>query len=232
MDPTEVPNYFKGDYKEINKRLSNVKWLSELTSDFITDYIKFCTILVSAMEGCIPEYNSKKKTRNIYLTPEAIRKKDLKNKLWQKYTRSRGDYDRRRYNKVKNELRSLTRKLKLKFEANIVANIKTSPKSFCSYVKSRTKAKSKIPVLTKPDGTEAISSSDKAETFNNFFSSNFTDERLEDIPESTEEYFLGDYLDGFIITPKMVSENIQGLNLGKSPGSDGWRPSQYFSKNR
>ena len=95
IDPTKVPNYFKGDYKEINKRLSNVKWLSELTSDFITDYIKFCMILVSAMEGCIPEYNSKKKTRNIYLTPEALRKKDLKNKLWQKYTRSRGNYDRR-----------------------------------------------------------------------------------------------------------------------------------------
>ena len=72
IDPTKVPNYFKGDYKEINKRLSNVKWLSELTNDFITDYIKFCMILVSAMEGCIPEYNSKKKTRNIYLTPEYI----------------------------------------------------------------------------------------------------------------------------------------------------------------
>ena len=176
------------------------------------------------MEGCIPEYNSKKKTRNIYLTPEALREKDLKNKLWQKYTRSRGNYDRRRYNKVKNELRSLTRKLKLKFEANIAANIKTSPKSFWSYVKSKAKAKSKIPVLTKPDGTEAISSSDKAETLNNFFSSNFTDERIEDIPESTEEYFLGDYLDGFIITPKMVSEKIQGLNPGKSPGPDLWHP--------
>ena len=63
-------------------------------------------------------------------------------------------------------------------------------------MKSKTKAKSKIPVLTKPDGTEAISSSDQAETLNNFFSTNnFTDEGLEDIPESTEEYFLGDYLD-------------------------------------
>ena len=51
-----------------------------------------------------------------------------------------------------------------------------------------------------------------------------TGERLEDIPESTEEYFLGDYLDGFIITPKMLSEKIQGLNPGKSPGPDGWHP--------
>ena len=55
IDPTKEPNYFKGDYKEINKRLSNVNWLSELTSGFTTDYIKFCTILMSAREGCIPE---------------------------------------------------------------------------------------------------------------------------------------------------------------------------------
>ena len=224
IDPTKLPNYFKGNYNEINKRLSNINWLSELTSDLITDYIKVCTILACAIDGCIPEYNSKKKTRNIYLTPEAIRKKDLKNKLWQKYTRSRANYDRRQYNKVKNELRALTRKLKLKFEANIAANIKTLPKSFLSYVKSKTKPKSKIPVLTKPDGTEAISSFDKAGTLNKFFSSNFTDERIEDIPESTEEYFLGHYLDGFIITPKMVSKKIQGLNPGKSPGPAGWHP--------
>ena len=64
------------------------------------------------MEGCIPEYNSRKKTRNIYLTPEAIRKKDLKNKLWQKYTRSRGNYDRRRYNNVKNELKIFNKEVK------------------------------------------------------------------------------------------------------------------------
>ena len=89
-------------------------------------------------------------------------------------------------------------------------------------MKSKTKAKSKIPVLIKPDNMDAISSSDKVKTLDNFFSSNFTDERLEDIPESTEEYFLGDYLDGFIITPKMVSEKIQGLNPGKSPGPDLW----------
>ena len=160
----------------------------------------------------------------MYLTPEAIRKKDLKNKLWQKYTRSRGNYDLGRYRKVKNELRSLTRKLKQKFEANIAANIKTSPKSFWSYVKTKTKAKSKIPVLIKPDGTEAISAYDKAETFNNFFSSSFTEERLEDISDSTEENFLGDYLDGFIITHEMVREKIHGLKPGKSPGPDGWHP--------
>ena len=41
------------------------------------------------MEGCIPD-KSKRKEKNIYLTPEAIRKKNLKNKLLKRYTRTRG----------------------------------------------------------------------------------------------------------------------------------------------
>ena len=82
------------------------------------------------MEGCVPEYKQDQKKKNIYLTPEAIRKKNLKNKLWNRYTRTRNNYDRTRYKVVKNELRALTRKLRLQFEGNIAQNIKTSPKSF------------------------------------------------------------------------------------------------------
>ena len=113
--------------------------------------------------------HSKRKEKNIYLTPEAIRKKNLKNKLW-------------RYQdipelevitiacglSVKNELRSLTRKLKLEFERRLAHNIKTSPKSFCSYVKTKTNTRSKIPPLKKTNNSEAVTSIDKAETLNTF----------------------------------------------------------------
>ena len=34
------------------------------------------------MEGCIPEYKSGLSKKNIYLTPEAIHKKNLKNIQW------------------------------------------------------------------------------------------------------------------------------------------------------
>ena len=82
------------------------------------------------MDGCIPDYYTKRKTKNIYLTAEAIRKKNLKSKLWRRYIRTRSNRNRTRFNTVKNELRSLTRKLRLKFENTIAQNIKTSPKSF------------------------------------------------------------------------------------------------------
>ena len=73
------------------------------------------------MDGCIPEYHRQRKTKNVYLTatPEAIRKKNLKNKLWRRCIRTRSNYDRTRFITVKNELRSPTRNLRLKFENTI-----------------------------------------------------------------------------------------------------------------
>ena len=188
----------------------------------------FVEILDSSMEGCKPEYKSGLSQKTIYLTSEAIRKKNLKSKLWRRYTKNKSSYDKRRYNTVKNELRSLTRKLRLEFDKSIVQNIKCSPKSFWAYVKSKTKKNCKIPPLTKTDGSEATTSIDKAETLNNFFSSNFTEERLDDILNDSES-FLGEYLDSIIITEQMVQVKIQEMKPGKSPGPDGLHP--VFLKN-
>ena len=113
------------------------------------------------------------------MTPEAIRKKELKNKLWRRYKRSRCDYDHSRYTKIKNELRSLTRNLRMQFEKGIAVDIKISPKKCWSNVKSEMKTRSKIPVLVKDDGTEAVTSPEKAEALNSYFSSNFTTENME-----------------------------------------------------
>ena len=62
------------------------------------------------------------------MTPEAIRKKDLKNKLWRRYKRSRCDYGHSIYTKIKNELRLLTRNLRMQFEKGIADDIKILPK--------------------------------------------------------------------------------------------------------
>ena len=37
--------------------------------------------LEDAMDGCVPEYKNERKKKNLYLTTEATRKKELKNKL-------------------------------------------------------------------------------------------------------------------------------------------------------
>ena len=113
----------------------------------------------------------------------------------------------------------MTRKLRLKFEHNIVHDIKASPKKFWSYVKSRTKTKSKIPNLKK-----AKTESEKADVLNDFFASTFTNENMEGIPIIEPYPFLGEYLDTFVISQEMVQTKLEQLNEGKTPGPYKWHP--------
>ena len=217
-------NHFEADFTTIRDRLSKVNWIPKLHGDFKTGYIEFCNILEEATEGCIPQYRKSTKRKNIYLTPEAIRKKDLKNKLWRRYKKSKCGYDRTRYIRIKNELRTMTRTLRLQCEYNIAQDVKNSPKKFWSYVNSKTKVRSKIPNLRKADGTEATTAIAKAEILNKFFSSIFTTEMLVDSLVNHDTPFLGDYLNSFTITPEMVRDKLHDLNPEKSPGPDGWHP--------
>ena len=131
----------------IRESISQVNWVTQVRGSFLNAYLSFLKVLETAMDSCIPRYKNVKSKKNIYMTTKAIRKKDLKNRLWRRYKGSGCDYDRSRYTKVKNELRSLTRKLRMQFEKGIAENIKVSPKKCWSYVK--TKTRSKIPILMK-----------------------------------------------------------------------------------
>ena len=52
----------------------------------------------------------------------------------------------------------------MQFEKGIADDIKISPTKFWSYVKSKMKTRSKIPIRVKEDGIEAVTASEKAET--------------------------------------------------------------------
>ena len=217
------PNYYKADYETIIKRLERVNWTLELKSDFNQMYRKFLSILLKAIEDCIPQKPRRSKKKNIYMTRDTLKLKDLKAKLWKRYKSTNTYYDRERYRKVKNELRATTRHLRKEFERNLAKNVKDQPKKFWAYVNSRTKTRSKIPPLQTDDGGKANSAAEKAEALNNFFSSVFTDESLDNIPDEGP-VFRGDYLDIFEITPEMVLKKLQDLNPNKTPGPDGWHP--------
>ena len=73
------------------------------------------------------------------------------------------------------------------------------------------------------NGTTASPSKEKAETLNEFFSSVFTDEQLDNIPEERYE-FLGNYLRTFVISQERVEAKLAKLNPSKTPGPDKWHP--------
>ena len=77
----KVSNYFKANYAIIKQRPSLSKWTYVVNGDFIATYINFIKVLESALDGCVPDYKFQLKKKNIYLTLEAICKKNLKKAL-------------------------------------------------------------------------------------------------------------------------------------------------------
>ena len=179
------------------------------------------------MEGCVPKKILGKKQKSIYLSQDTIKLKDKKAKLWRQYKKTRGNYDLMQYKRAKNKLRSLTRSQRINFENNLAKDIKAQPKKFWAYVKSRTKTRCKIPSLRTKE-SKASTAAEKAEALNNFFSSVFTDENLDNIPDENDN-LARQHLANFEITTDSVLKKLNDLNAGKSPGPDKWHP--VFLKN-
>ena len=70
--------------------------------------------------------------------------KNKKLRLWKKNKATRSTFDRKNYNQCKNELRSLSRKLRRDFEIYLSKGMKKKPKLFWSYAKSRLKTGNKL----------------------------------------------------------------------------------------
>ena len=153
--------------------------------------------------------------------------KNKKGRLWLRYLASNSRYDRKNYIKCKNDLRQLTRELRRDDEQKLARIAKSKPKAFWKYAKSRLKTKPQIPALSKPDGSKASTPKDKAETLNAYFSSVFTVEDIQNIPETTS-CVVEEVLQTIEITPTVVRKKLHDLNLNKSPRHDKWHP--YFLK--
>jgi hypothetical protein len=108
------------------------------------------------------------------------------------------------------------------FEKNIAKNAEKIPKAFFLYASSKCKSKDGISDL-KVDQRKISSDEGKATVLNQFFSSVFTDEDLNSIPD-IEERPVGSYLTGFEIHEEEVLMRLVVLNTNKSRGPDGFRP--------
>jgi len=105
--------------------------------------------------------------------------------MWTRYIETRDQIYLNRYKYYRNKLRSETRKLQRLEQYNFSAQCKQNPKKFWNYVKNKTSVRSEISdIIIEQDGEqkELTENYDKAQAFNNYFSSVFTIESHLRIP--------------------------------------------------
>ena len=180
-----------------------------------------------AVKGNIPLKRNSSRKKNIFMTAKTLKLKDLKLKQWNKYKQTKSIADFNIFKISRDQLRSTTRRLRKEFELKLTADIKRKPKPFWKYIKSRLKTCPDIPTLNLSNEQQSVTSLEKAVFLNNYFSSVFTEETTENIPEARLQ-FEGIPLTTVDFSPQTVKEKILKLNENKSPGPDSVHP--FFVK--
>ena len=157
--------------------------------------------------------------RPAWLSQNILRAIRRKKRLW---TKAKSGECVEEYRKEEKSIRNMIRKAKRNFEKKIAdgsAKDGISKRKFFSYVKRRTKCRSSIGPLRDGEGLVISDSKAMSTTFNNYFSSVFTREDAENVPEP-EQRHQGQTLNEVKVTVKKVRKKIRSLRRGAAAGPD------------
>ena len=162
------------------------------------------------------------------MTEKNLLKIKKKNRLWSKKRKSLASEEEKiTYNKLRNQIRRLTRKAKKNTERNIANNAKANPKMFWKYSQSKLKTRANIPDLESiDDNGEIIYAKDdksKADQFQSYFGGVYTKEPDGNMPLFDERQY-EEAIDKLIISEEIILKKLKKLKTNKSPGPDKVHP--------
>ena len=216
-------NYFKADYNQIRNKINELGWEELLGWDNVDDiWVRLKSNLLDLRDKFIGRKRNQK-VKCKWLTKEVQRLREAKKKAWIKYQKS--NRNKKFYEEYKTKLRQSVRenkRAKLAFETKLANNIKTDCKSFYSYVSSKSRSNSKIGSLKDENNKVISENKEKANLMNRYFSSVFTTENLQSIPEPMRVFNGGpmEVLQNITTTEQEVLQKLKSLNVNKSTGAD------------
>jgi hypothetical protein len=229
-------NFHKGNYNDLRCYLRR-NWDIEFQGvDNANDlWIKFKTIIMEGMDKYIPQKNSKvgchgfrPRLHTVQPFNDNIKKMiNKKHRAWTRVIETRTAEANKKFKKIRNKVRSETRKLIIAEQADIAKCCKSNPKICWKFVKSKTNYRSGVGDLkfTNTNGDEVLTrnDNDKADALVGFFSEVFTKEDndiIEDLKPHTCTYPIGE----FSFKEEDIFKKLKTLKVDKSPGMDGIHP--------
>lgn len=109
--------------------------------------------------------------------------------MWKTYRESKKYIDYLEYKHAQNKAVKEYRKAKKQFEKSLAKNINKNPKSFYSYVRSKTTVKETIGPIKDSNNEYITDTEQTCEELNNYFASVFTDEsNIRQLPEVKKKF--------------------------------------------
>ncbi|WAR18737.1 YWV1-like protein, partial [Mya arenaria] len=228
-EESNYPKFYKGSYEEIRKYLSEVSW-QDIKDMNVDDAWQF---ILGHIGHCIDTYIPKSSIKKGIIKPKwmdyyCLRKLKKKYHLWKRFTFSRSYVDYQEYCRARNQVTTAIRFSKKKYQKGVVESTKKSPKSFWSFIKGETKSKTSIADLKDKEGNTITGDAEKARVLNDFFSSVFTTEGNEELPNFSRKVDKENFIHDVHFSADNVLKILKTLNTSKSCGPDSCHP--YFLK--
>ena len=224
--PKLIYDYNKANYIDFESFVNSHDWSNLHDMDFDDCYQTIKNVILEGKEKYVPKVELKQnKSKPLWLNNNV--KKSVKKKylLFKRYLESKNSTHYKDYVNVRNETTKLIKNAKKEYEQKIATISKSNPKAFWNYINSVKKAKPGIASLRKSDGSYTSNDKVKADILDNLFSSVFTKENLDNIPDlNPGEKSNGCFLSNILILEAAVNNKLMGLNPSKSPGEDGIHP--------
>ena len=146
-------DFHKANYELMSQYLRGVNWESELDqTDVNSMWSRFVEIISVAIETYTPVSKRGVSKRPCWMTRATAKPRNRKAKMWKRYCQSRSYNDLFKYKRVLNKTTAVYKSAKLHCELGLVREIKTNPKSFYSYVRSKARTRDKVGPLKDKSG--------------------------------------------------------------------------------
>jgi ribonucleases P/MRP protein subunit RPP40 len=226
-------NFNKASYPEMKAFLNNIDWYYEfLNLDAEKMWNKFCEIINEVLCQFVPFCVKRKYNTPRWMTRRARKFRKYKSNMWKKYQESKAYNDWVEYKIALNKTTCEYKKAKKNFEKKLSMNIKTDPKSFYAYTRSKSTVKQTVGPLKDSGGNLIVDNADMCSLLNGYFSSVFTLEDTSAVLPEVKQMYKGDQTNmllDIVITPQVVEKFLRKLKPNKAPGVDGFS-SQLFKE--
>jgi hypothetical protein len=139
-------NFYKGNYDIMREEIGKVDWESELANKSPNEaWVKFFTTISHLINKFVPKRSGKVRKSQPWVNIEVKNAIRNKNKAWKAFKKCKSDQKWEEFKKIRNETNRLVNDSKVNFEQKIAQEIKTNPKQFWNYVRSKKRKKSRFP---------------------------------------------------------------------------------------
>src|SRR5664279_4398204 len=220
--------YSKGNYTAMRAELEGGDWEDLLASKSVDGQWSIIRDKIqSATSTHVPHrkvtINNSRRRKPQWMNDKVLSRIKRKRTAFEKYQQTREGKEYIEYTKARNAAKTETRRAVRDYEREIAKKAKVNPKAFYSFVNSKLKTRTTIGDLQTDDGEEISSDNGKAEIFNRFFSSVYTQEDTQQISQPEGTSIKSQLLD-IEISERHVLELLKKVKIDKSPGLDGIHP--------